>query len=482
MICRTIALLCCCLIVACGTEQEAEAPATGQAGAGGTGASGAGGAGGGGVGGNGGSGGGVQLSGPGETFITYVNSQPNGKIAVRVQLPAQPRYPEGAPVVVVASTWFVPKYSADIAPFHLQHYPTEVGAIFIAHLWPGKEDPDTGAKSEGTYDFGGPDSLAALRDTIRFATGDITNVEGKTIDELLAFTPLTDNVGLYASSHAGVVATNVLAQHGAELTGVKYYVGRENPTRDEMYALELGHFDDQRNKIFNPFYDASAYTPTTISINFATLGWLINNDYPDGMPYFVVSTGDDYVLSGKGPEMMGKRYFSRALTTALADNGVFTGTGWPDDLAKPIDTDGFWPSRITVNNYGLIGQHLSQLKVMLVFAQQDHVQAAPDKPHIRQAWDGFHETASLWTRLNADQSYFLQIDSSLTSFPEHAANLEPDDWNYADDWGYPAQYATQLYSKGGSYAGMAEMADRVRAANWTDDLTSVLHDYVPATD
>ena len=414
---------------------------------------------------------------PGETIVVYVHSPENGDIAVRVQLPVTPRYPEGAPVVVVASTWFVSKYTPRYVVFDLKYDPTEVGAIFVTYLWPGKEDRETGAASEGTYDYGGPNSIAALRDVILFAAGILPDTRGYYIGELMEMKPLTDNVGLYASSHAGVVATNVLAYHAEDLSCVKYFVGRENPTRDEMYPLEIGYFNDRRNPVFNPYYDPTGFTPTSVSVDYSRLGWIQNEAYPQGMPFFDVPDGNDYILSGNGPDMDGKRYFSMALTRALLDNGVFTLETWPQNLATPDVVDSFWPYRITVNNYPLLKDHLPNLKVMLVFAKDDHVLSARDKPHIHQAYYGFHNTAGLWVRLNADEAYFLQLDKTLSDYPENAANTEPVDWMNAKQWGYPAVYGSRLYSTTGSLAGIAEMADRVQTENWSDDLDCVLYEY-----
>jgi hypothetical protein len=154
-----------------------------------------------------------QPTPPGTSLITYVDSV-GDRIAVRVETPHQPRYPEGAPVVVEASTWFVPG-----SDFHRVDDTTQIGAVTVSYLWPERVDLDSGARSEGTYDYGGPRSLEVLRDVIRFASGSNPDVAGRTIDQLIAANVLTDNVGLFASSHAGVVATNVLAEHGSQLPG-----------------------------------------------------------------------------------------------------------------------------------------------------------------------------------------------------------------------------------------------------------------------
>jgi hypothetical protein len=410
----------------------------------------------------------------GGELVTYVDSD-GDRIAVRVEVPLQPRYPEGAPVVVEVSTWFTPK-----SGFHRVNDTTQIGAITVSYLWPERDDPDTGARSEGVYDYGGPDSLEVLRDVIRFASGLIPNVDGYYIDQLIAVTPLTDNVGLFASSHAGVVATNVLAHHGSELPTVKYLVGRENPTRDEMYPLELGHFDDQRNPVYNPFYDEDDYSPTAVTVDYSTVGWYQEDPQSPGRPYFAAGNGlPEYILDVKGPKLWdGKRYYSRAITQALLDNGALTLENWPEDLATPAETQAAWPFRITVHNYPAFVTQAPNLKVMLVFAQDDHVQAAETKPHIHQAWDGFTDAAGLsWVRMNPDLAYVQAVNSTYEAgFPDNPANSEPADWHDIRPWGFPAGPGTR---EDVWLASVAEMADRVREDNWDDDLDEVLVQYPP---
>jgi len=424
-------------------------------------------------------GGEIELTKLGETLLTHVYCPENGKIAVRVDLPEEARYGDSAPVVVVASTWFVQKYSNEEIGFHLIYNPVDAGAISITNLWPGKTDPATKISSDGEYDYGGPKSLSALRDAIRFALGDIPDIDGHYLHELIEVEPLYNNVGMFASSHAGAVATNVMAYYGQSITGLKYFVGRENPTMAEMYPLEIGHFDERGKPVYNPYYSYKGYTPRSIDVDYSHLGWIQNEQYPEGRPVFEVSGGDDYVLDDKGPNIGGRRFFSHALTQALMDNGVFTYESWPLDVASPDMTGDFWPYRITVNNCEAIGEKIPGLKVMLVFATQDHVQAAPDKPHIRQAYDGFRKRAGLWTRLNCDLSYVQsEIHESATpavGIPDKDANTEPGDWYLeADSWGFAGKLAGQPTTQTIPLAGVAEMADRVRAGNWDANLDSIL--------
>jgi hypothetical protein len=418
----------------------------------------------------------------GGILYTHINSPENGKIAVRVDLPVSPRYGDTAPIVVMASTWFVEKYNLENTPFHLVYNPVDVGAISVSHLWPGKTDPETNINSEGTYDFGGPKSLAALRDTIRFALGEISNTNGLYLHEMIAVNPLYDNVGMFASSHAGVVATNVMAYYGESFPDLKYFVGRENPTLAKMYPLEIGHFDDRHKPIYNPYYDYEGYTPTTIAVDYSHLDWIKNNQFPEGRPIFRVPGGVDYILDNKGPNINGKRWFSHALTQALFDNDVFTLDTWPKDVATPQQTRDFWLDRVVVHNYKAVGENLPNLRVLLPFATYDHVQVAPDKPHIHQAYDGFHKTAGLWTRLNCDLVYVqaeIHPNASLeTGFPDNDANTEPVSWyTEAESWGFTGKLDGKMTNRNVPLAGIAEMADRVQVDNWEPNLDAVLFEY-----
>lgn len=403
-----------------------------------------------------------------DTLYTYIPSNGIGNIALQIEYPARPRYPEGAPVVVEVSTWFVPNNR-----FHRVNDTKRIGAVTISYLWPGRLDAVTGMQSEGEYDTGGPVSLQALKDVIRFAHGVQPDINGQTISDLMPFPLLTDNIGLFASSHAGVVATNVLAYFGEQIPFVKYLVGRENPTRDEMYPLEIGHFDGsstEANKVINSFFREDIYAPDTVIVDYSTLGWY--QPHPDsiGRPYFAAKDEipEHIMAPDKFPQIGNKRYYSRALTRALLANGAFTLATWPHYLATPAQTDSIWPYRIAVHNYPAIGAKLPDLKVMLVFSRYDHVQAARTKPHIRQAWDGFRQGCGFWVRMNPDKSYVQSLDPGYgPGFPDNPANREPLDWIFIEDWGFPADPIVRDHVW---MASVAEMADRVYMNNWDDNL------------
>jgi len=113
---------------------------------------------------------------------------------------------------------------------------------------------------------------------------------------------------------------------------------------------------------------------------------------------------------------------------------------WPTNLATVAETQQAWPYRVAVDNYPSLVTTAPNLKVMLVFAKKDHVQPAVTKPHIHQAWDGFHTTAGLpWVRLNPDLTYVQSVNPSLgAGFPDNDANTAPVNWHQVGPWAFPA--------------------------------------------
>jgi len=406
-----------------------------------------------------------------EGWITFVTSEGIGDIAVHVQAPQTPRYAQGAPVVVNVSGFFTGS-----SGFDYQLDPDTLGCVYVTYLWPGRADLRTGVSSGGVFDYGGADCLAALRDVIRFATGEIPDASGRQIHELIDAEIRYDVAGLYAFSHSGVAATNVMAFHGSSMPRIRFFVGRENPTIDALYPLEPGYWNDETGQpVHNPFYDPAGYTPESIAIDYATVYWSAEHQRP---AFRALDAGQpDYVCSTKHPRMWDQDYWSIELLQALLDNGSLTRESWPATLASPEEAAAHWPLRTTVDHYPFFLDQMPNLRVMLVFDSDDHVQSAIDKPHIHQAYDGFHEVAKLWCRLNPDRAYVeaLAGPGSGNAIPDNAANTEPSTWAAVRRWGYrtPPHSLSVLVP----LAAVAEMLDRTAYDVWHADLDAPLHDY-----
>ena len=367
---------------------------------------------------------------------------------------------------------------------------TSLGLIQVSFLWPGKADPKTGVESGGTFDYGGENSSQVLRDVIRFAGGRIADTNGRYIFGLASVPPLSEEVGLYAFGDAGLAGVNALSVYGDQLQGLQYYVGRENSTVDTISSMEIGYYNDTGLPVYNPFYlYPASYSFSSLTLNYTNLLWdptyTSSRSKAVGRPYLDLDgnatiSAADYVFDGQTPTISGKRYYSTALTQALLDNGVLTLDVWPKDLATPQEAAQFWqirqnpgqnPDRFADMQKDTL---LQNLKVMLVFAQDDHAQVAQDKPHIHQAYQGFRFEAKLsWVRLNPDRVYVQSImPGDRLDFPDNPANTQPDDWTKIGSYAYPGQgVAGRLVP----LAAVAEMADRAHAGFWDENLGQVLY-------
>ncbi|MEN6370299.1 MAG: hypothetical protein ABFD77_11480 [Thermotogota bacterium] len=90
------------------------------------------------------------------------------------------------------------------------------------------------------FDYGGTARLVALRGVLRFAAGEAADVNGRRFQESVCVPVAYNVVGLYAFSHSGIAATNVLALYIADLGAVRSFIGRKNPTRSPSRTRTLG--------------------------------------------------------------------------------------------------------------------------------------------------------------------------------------------------------------------------------------------------
>jgi len=198
---------------------------------------------------------------------------PDGTLALRIYAPAsssQARYADGAPVVI-----YTP--GGDTAGALRPALPQADDMIRIVFLFPGGNDATAGRHSDGAYDHRGLDSIAALRDVIRYAAGELTDSSGKTIDDVVPVTALHDNIGLIGASNGGNIVTTVAAQHGLELAGhLRYIVQWESPVSSQIATVDLGGVNldcpvgrRERLEVANPRY--LAYGPLTIDVDYSQI-------------------------------------------------------------------------------------------------------------------------------------------------------------------------------------------------------------------
>jgi len=150
----------------------------------------------------------TKTYGANTTFVDYIPSD-SGAVALQITVPQTSRYSDGAPVIVYTPVFFTPERQFETA-FDAQ----SMGFVFLSPLYPGTSDKTSGIQSDGTFDYGGEQSVKAFRDVLKFASGDLADMDGMKITERITTKILTDNVGIFAFSHPGIMSTNVMAYYG----------------------------------------------------------------------------------------------------------------------------------------------------------------------------------------------------------------------------------------------------------------------------
>ncbi|MBN2082419.1 hypothetical protein JW859_09460 [bacterium] len=383
-----------------------------------------------------------------------------GTLAVRIFAPdaGGEHFPDGAPVVV-----HVPggTSSGSIRTGHeagLEDY------IEISFSMPGSGAVDE--HSDGVFDDRGPLCHAALRDVLRYALGQTADTDGWTLDQRLAATPLYDNVGVLAGSNGGPLSVVTFARHGTEFSELAWYVGFENPTCGQCVMPDAGPGDNevgllgpehQITRFINPTYTGPQLT--SLILDYSGLAY---DEYPpdDGTEMIYLERGGlarfDTVaiatggftsdLNGNGVIDAtedwgfgfwlsdGLRYYSQPVIEAIWDQEVFPSSSEPAWLPTVAQAEDFWYERDATLNYAAAAANLSQLKAIQLARVVDHVQAAPDKPHVYQAYHGWHGNG-VWVKLNPAADSLIAFEPVLagrTDLPSLPANTEPADWSVLD--------------------------------------------------
>lgn len=423
----------------------------------------------------------VQIAG---SFTVQVPSDaaPDGGVAVRVFHPAsdEARYPHGAPVVVHVPGGHDPgQLYADAGPLAAAH----AGVIEIQFMMPGGVGHD--AASGGVYDHRGPDCQQALVDVLRYASGELADLDGQRLTDRVPFA--ADNLGLLAISHGGNLALTTLAAHD---TPVDWLVAEESPVGDQFVVVELGGVGGP----LNPFYEPGSCETATCPLPDlpARLEWDPDVTAPMTDPStggIVEQVGQLYVdldgdgslgeadlwlrgVPGPGPDglRIPKAYLSTELVAGVGAEASRLFADWPRWLGTPAETTDFWLDRDGSFAFEGVYDRHPELLIIAVASDMDHVQGQPDHPHIRSQLMGAHD-AGLWYRLNPDAAYLAAVtDEPEDVFPDNAANHVPP---------YPGIAAWLLpdrFDGRAAAAAVLELADRTDAGVRAGDLDAVLHD------
>lgn len=401
----------------------------------------------------------------------------NGTLAVRAYLPAEARHDAGAPIVITGAGGFDEGSLDNRLPIAGDDF------VMITFLFPGGDDQLTGRSSDGVYDFRGELSIEALRDVILFAAGEKTATNGRGLDDMLDVSADHENIGLIGFSNGGNIVVAVAAEYGYQINDyVKYIIQWETPVSSQAAVRDFGRIwlkpstaqgeynnerycgygdeiacSDYRDLIYNAseeqypvFHDGNNDGELSLVLDPIT-----GQEVPDLDLSGSLETNEDWPLDTFEDEN-GMKYYSRAVTNALKQYGVF-GV-WPSGIATPAQADEFWGIREAVLMYNEALERMPDVEAMVLCGARDHVQSSPDKFHVHQALEGWMDGGVDWVKLNPSLEYLYQIDPKLEdlNLPDTAPNTQPEDWT---DF---ASYAMPERMDGGNYsqAALWQMMDR----------------------
>ena len=413
-----------------------------------------------------------------------------GTLALRIFSPANRsgmRHSEGAPVVILAP-------GADNPGSLEAPVPRASGAIRISFLYPGGRDAATQRASAGSYDYRGESSIAAMRDVILYAAGQLADRNGRRISEVVPVPVQTRNIGLFGSSNGGNMVVAVLARHGVELAPyVRYLIQWESPVLSQVATVDAGPTrlscsNNRRESLSsgNPWYRPEGNSLTELAIDYSRIRYSPSNpsvpvffdgngdgqyttvadparlgcQTPDLNGDGQISTVEDRALGAYG-SATGKQYYSRQATAALARSGSVRS--WPATIATTEEANTYWDLREAVRLYGQAVSQVPELEAMVLTGFTDHVQTTmTENAHVRLAFENLRNLGT-WVRINPGRQTALQVDSKLSTrrdLPDNPPNTSPADWTARATYTYPDNVESTYWA-----AAVYEMADRARLAS-----------------
>lgn len=326
----------------------------------------------------------------------------NTGIAATVLIPRQPRYPDGAPVVINV-TGGVQAGSARGKPEYVGH-----GFVEIHFAFPGGGFGEE--RSGGTYDFRGPNCIRALADVIRFA------MSGKLAGLVTGMKVLTSNVGIVGSSHGGNACGLAMAKHGNEFPNLAWYASMESPYGEGAANVELGGHESG----VNPAYD-----PTTGTFDLSRLAWsselspglfrkpmIADTRQLKGAFYFDINRDGQFTRDDDFPAncFVGdagngvKAWYSPRILAEAERRNLITGNR-PVHVPTLAESREFWQWRDATASIPAAVRNCPNLAVIVYANERDHVQADPAHTHIVTQVEGYRQAVARFVRLNPDSAY-----------------------------------------------------------------------------
>jgi hypothetical protein len=360
-----------------------------------------------------------------QTNLTIIPSDAGGPkgIVVDIITPTSPRYQEGAPIII----YVVGGLDGNGLPSDKNAGLDQEGFIEIHFSWPGLgfKNQDFDVRSGGIYDYRGPDCLKALRDVILFAMNKLADKNGNKLSDLTSgITPMIDNIGMIGLSNGGNSTIAVAGVYGDTLSDLAWIVNYESPVGDGMVGAEAGSKSTNPNTAYDPSngtWDLSTLAyDDTISISGGHIKMpssklkgglyfdLNKNNQPDMDTDFILYPIKYPVLSDTTV------YYSERVCKEAKNRGLIP-LPVPKHIAKLPQTEDFWHWRNGENWITNAVQKNPDLMFLVYAFEQDHVQTAPDHPHVLIQYEGFRTAGARFVRLNPDRSYVENVTGTIDS-------------------------------------------------------------------
>ncbi len=407
---------------------------------------------------------------------TRIPSEAAGEegLAVKVNVPASPRYAGSAPVVVIVPGGFdgegIDSYIEGLS---------DQGFVQVTFNFPGS---GTGADlSGGTYDTRGEDSVMALKDVLLFALCRGEDKNGRTLTDIAGpdITPACGNVGIAGLSNGGNISLATAGIYNSQLSSTAWFVNWESPVGDGMPDAEAGSFRGRvvGNPPVNRAYDASTGTWSMEllkydgSINVNAGASLSSEQIMKGGFYFDINRNsrldrrEDFILQpllvadsdGSGfHAFYSERVIDYAWAAGLYPEPI------PEHLVTPSVNSGFWYWRNGEKWIDTIAAGNARTRFIVIASEKDHVQTAPDHPHILIQYQGFQQAGVQTVRLNPDRSY-VDLFSPGPPDPAFADNPAGADFDHITI--RDAMEPDYVSLEASVVASCCELADRTRTSN-----------------
>lgn len=417
-----------------------------------------------------------------QSVSTFIPSEtaPGVGLAVNVIYPAKPRYPEGAPVMVM-----VPGGNrADGLEFSM--HAAQQGMCEVRFAFPG------GGKgaltSGGIYDSRGLQSQKALRDVILYAAGKIADNEGKYIKDLVPCKIADQPVGIVGWSNGGNVALVTLAKYAQDLSAkVGWIVFYESPVGELYQPAVLGGANDV---FLNRHYRLGSGATGKPLVDWRKIRYLTygakepgehkkqgESEIP-GIIFFdenyngVWDESFEYALSYCYDIGFEKQIYAPDVTRALIRLKVPIN-GWLK-LANLKEADAFFRQRDGSLYIRDVCEKYPNLLVCVFGTLVDHWQRQPDHPHVASLYNAFLANKANFVRLNPDPHYVGELAGMRVANFANNAPGSPIDASQIDDYlegeGIIPDYAFME-------SACAELADRKRTGNLGGNIDATLFKY-----